>query len=419
MNCPVPNTHKRLLEAHRLWHQCLSNYFDPEGFRTNLNATIQSLRNLTFALQGEKDKIPGFDEWYSIWQERMKKDNVLRWLNEARVKIVHQRDLETESIAIVKIKNYYDIAQFEFRVPPFLPSSVIAQYTLELLKRKFPEQELKKCFATIERRWIDIQLPEWELLDALAYVFKFLSQVVLEAHEIVNYEYINCSTLDTFHKLTTEELKTGIYKCMEIKEKVISETIVLSNFSSVKSEFQKVIFTEDIIKKNTKRYKPKKLPELPQSIDDIDQILKHAEELNEIAKQLLVKDKFHIPIFYIHIPGVGWEVIAATPEDQTDKFIIMRELANRVKKSNADALIHISEVWMTNDLNAVASGIPVSETRDKKEALTVTLVTKNNIKKSYVTFFERGLLGNIKLKETVTLDFEISNYLQPIIQVWK
>lgn len=32
MKCLIPNTHKRLLEAHRLWHQTLDNYFDPEGF---------------------------------------------------------------------------------------------------------------------------------------------------------------------------------------------------------------------------------------------------------------------------------------------------------------------------------------------------------------------------------------------------
>lgn len=56
-----------------------------------MNVTIQSLRNLTFALQVEKEKIIDFEEWYVIWQNRMKKDPVMTWLNNARVTIVHKR----------------------------------------------------------------------------------------------------------------------------------------------------------------------------------------------------------------------------------------------------------------------------------------------------------------------------------------
>ncbi len=76
--CKIENTHKRLLESHRLWHQTLDNYFDPEAFRVYLNATIQALRNLTFALQNEKSEITGFDEWYTKWQDKMKKDSVMK-----------------------------------------------------------------------------------------------------------------------------------------------------------------------------------------------------------------------------------------------------------------------------------------------------------------------------------------------------
>lgn len=61
--CPLPATHRRLAEAHLLWHQTLDNYQDPDAFRANLNATIQALRNVTFAIQSEKHAIAIFDEW--------------------------------------------------------------------------------------------------------------------------------------------------------------------------------------------------------------------------------------------------------------------------------------------------------------------------------------------------------------------
>jgi hypothetical protein len=79
--CPIPKTHARLQEAHRLWHQALDLYADSEGFRANLNACIQALRNVTFVLQKEHSSIPNFETWYAGWRERMKSDSIMRWLD--------------------------------------------------------------------------------------------------------------------------------------------------------------------------------------------------------------------------------------------------------------------------------------------------------------------------------------------------
>jgi hypothetical protein len=49
--CPIPNAHRRLEEAHRLWHRAAESYDDPDEFRTNLNALLQALRSVTFVLQ--------------------------------------------------------------------------------------------------------------------------------------------------------------------------------------------------------------------------------------------------------------------------------------------------------------------------------------------------------------------------------
>ncbi len=64
INCPIINSHNKLIETHILWHQTADFYQDPQRFNANLNATIQSLRNITFALQSEKDVIPNFHIWY-------------------------------------------------------------------------------------------------------------------------------------------------------------------------------------------------------------------------------------------------------------------------------------------------------------------------------------------------------------------
>jgi len=73
-DCPISNTHQRLRQAHILWHQAAENYQNVDVFLTNVNSLIQELRNISFILQTEKDKIPGFDAWYEPWRERLKND---------------------------------------------------------------------------------------------------------------------------------------------------------------------------------------------------------------------------------------------------------------------------------------------------------------------------------------------------------
>lgn len=59
--CPVPDAHRRLDAAHRLWHQAEASYAEPDGFTANLNACIQALRSVTWVLQKGKRSIPDFD----------------------------------------------------------------------------------------------------------------------------------------------------------------------------------------------------------------------------------------------------------------------------------------------------------------------------------------------------------------------
>ncbi len=117
--CPLAQAHRRLEDAHRLWHQTADLYSDPDGFRVNLNATIQTLRNVTFALQKQKAVIPSFEAWYQPWQRRMREDPLLRWLVDARNRIVKEEDLVTQSVARIRIVDRYtEVAFVDREVPP-------------------------------------------------------------------------------------------------------------------------------------------------------------------------------------------------------------------------------------------------------------------------------------------------------------
>jgi len=149
--CPIPRAHKRLHDAHYHWHQADSNYFDPELFVVNLNACIPALRSVTFVLQKQKANIPDFDAWYGLWQERMRKDSVLRWLVEARNRIEKEGDLDTKSLVrATLVTNWLVHPVVEFELPPLTRTDEILRLALGRLPSG-GEQEGRQDRASVGR----------------------------------------------------------------------------------------------------------------------------------------------------------------------------------------------------------------------------------------------------------------------------
>jgi hypothetical protein len=84
--CPLAAVDRRLEDAHQLWHQASENYFEPNAFRIAAQGTIQTLRSVTFIVQKNKIIIPDFKNWYEGWQERLRSDELMRWLGSGPIK---------------------------------------------------------------------------------------------------------------------------------------------------------------------------------------------------------------------------------------------------------------------------------------------------------------------------------------------
>ena len=65
-------------------------------FAFELCAFVESARNVTLAMQKELAKVKGFDEWYTIKVKEMQGDELFRFFNEKRVKVVHHGDIGYE-----------------------------------------------------------------------------------------------------------------------------------------------------------------------------------------------------------------------------------------------------------------------------------------------------------------------------------
>ena len=145
------------------------------------------MRNVTFVLQKTKSEFNNFENWYGGWQENLRKDNIMQWLISARNHVVKEGDLSTSSkLRISVIETWFAPPFIEMDVSPLIGTE---EFTKVLAKnRPSNNVDLKVGLIRAERRWIDEQLKECELLEALSHVYIVLSDLLLNAHEHLSFQ---------------------------------------------------------------------------------------------------------------------------------------------------------------------------------------------------------------------------------------
>jgi metal-responsive CopG/Arc/MetJ family transcriptional regulator len=419
--CQIPATHRRLAEAHLLWHQTLSHYQEPDAFRANLNATIQSLRNVTFALQSEKKAIPKFDEWYEKWRTRLAEVPDARWLINARNAVVKQGDLEITSIAVVRVLTWKDNVLIESQIPPGAPTSLILNNLalLELLKgSEILISDLRDAALEIERRWSVAELKGRELLETLASVFGLVSDVVLDAHAQMN--QLECIPTDPTHTdFRSAYHPTGILECMAVGREQRTERSKLASRESYEVVTDQSPLPADNLARARRRYGLGRNhhPE-PWQVSDPIVI---GENILQQAKQILKKDRSHARMIFIRDGRGAWHQTIPYARDRTEKYILMRVTASFMERVGADALIDVSEAWiLPAEASLELEHHDMENAPSRKEVLQLVIASRDGIRRSYRTPFTRGIFGGISLEETDQSDDANGlHYLMPVFEVWR
>jgi hypothetical protein len=416
--CPLPKTHRRLVEAHVLWHQSLEQYHQPDLFQANLNATIQALRNITFILQSEKHSFSQFEDWYKHWQERMKADPILRWLIEARNTVVKQGDLETSSMAVVKLVTWKDDVLVEMAIPPDTPPSLILRNIplFELVSNThLPGGDLKHAAIVIERRWSVSDLAGREILDALAQAYGLLSDLVLDAH--IKVGETGCSSSNGTHPhFRSTYHPSGTLPCMVVDSEGRSHSFSLQTGQEI--EMFRTISPGVDPAIAAKRYGLEQMDRMPgwQTADP----LLFAEKVLFTAKRILRKDKVLVRMAFIRDGRGIWHQVALEASNRTEKHVLMRMVARYMESIGGDAIIDVNEVWLLPPDNAAVKAHfdDARHVPGRGEALSVLVATREGLLRTYITPFARGPFGGIKLGDTVEAE-EHLYYLKPVIDVWQ
>jgi hypothetical protein len=168
------------MDVHEDIHRVIENYLDVDEFRRYLNSAIQGSRSVTFLLQKQKTRWDNFASWYGPWVELSKKSDIMAWSSSARNKIVHEEDLNTHSQARVTLYgDRFSEADDVYTVPPAYSVEMILA---DALRHYGPADASTPKTLRIQRKWVDVELPAYELVAALKEVYRFLASLISTAH---------------------------------------------------------------------------------------------------------------------------------------------------------------------------------------------------------------------------------------------
>ena len=373
----------------------------------NLNALIQGLRNVTWLLQKQRHDLPDFETWYNGWTQSVSDDAVMKWLVRSRNRIVKESDLELLSTAKVRISlDWLHEYESSWVMPPRLDTRNI------LIRIMSSERGMPPVgMLTIERRWIDKLLPEWELLDSTAHAYDHLVQLMLIAHGKIGINVCNLPGRD--RECVTAKLARGLIGCMSFRAQSRLLHIDLSSRTEFTEGYRIIAADEGERKRARERYG---------TISMTGTVIELVPNALEIAKRMLSADAALMTVAWIIR---GRAVVQFHPIDfpnREAKRLMMHRLADRVAVLNADGVIFIGESWIYEAEPAEglddAWVVQPAERANRREVIQVVGITRDGQTADRTLFFERGRDGKIIYgKLWVDIGGEI-NFLEPIRQKW-
>lgn len=422
--CLIPKVHKRLDQAHQLWHDTERHYFEPDAFATYLNSCIQALRSSTWVLQKYKDLFPDFDSWYGTpkvdgdWQARMRKDSIMAWLVQARNRIEKQGDLEGKSLARVSlIASYLDNPPIDIE---FAPLSTSKQMAKDIRQRiKVTPDDVEDASIQIERRWVDIELPDHEILEALAYAFSVLTELEADAHAKLGLpppvRLYNPNVGDVREPIPFHGGKPA---CM-VRGNVTRTTTVMLRTGKHASLVQKPLaLNEESMRRAAERYGEPN-PSLIERMGAAKTLRERTAAYFEMAKVLLKKDKYHRLMAHLFDSnGKPLKLIVLQIEDYASKFLMWRDVAREVEISGATSIIVIGEMWHAT-YNGETPLVKPADNPDRIEVLSVEAESMDGERVNLACSFSRDVNGEISFAHDEERRPEGPGFTEPIREVWR
>jgi len=256
----------------------------------------------------------------------------------------------------------------------------------------------KKTGAAI--RWVEKEEPESELLDKLANCWAAIADLLRDATAQCGEmaEVSSCSLeppvcMKKYSETRSLWLKasTGELEILAVKTKPVSK--------------------KDM-EKGAKRYS------LPNDIKPVITTLNdECYYYLSIGQKILQKDGCHVTVCFLFPDSGSPEIFQLTPEDQADKYRMMRFLAEKVDITRAKKLIFVGEIW-TAKFDPKKPLLHAAEHPDRGEALQLIGMSYSGERIVLLAPFSRNK-KRIIFSPTEEITYDGTNILAPVEDVWK
>lgn len=354
---------RRLKDLSHLLQICAKTYFDPELFRINLNQFLQTSRTVTFIIQKNKSEIEGFDSWYpENIVDKWSSDPLMTWAKNSRNVIEKQGDLEMFSEAkATLIFSYVEEQDIEISTRNEL-LGIGVKKLVRLAQKKLPSGMTESAVIKSERRWVANSLKDYELLHALTIIY---SRV-----------YESCKSLGAFiNNPISEEITTpNAFDSLRNEVRHVNY-LKLKNFSTGKVSYETISYDESIIPDSLKD--EISAIEQPCKVTSVHELVEHMGKLTEIN---FLNSGFHIQcLFFFNDNYQVIDMMSTSFEDQGDKYVFWRIVADRAMMINAFGFVWISELWLRNANRNYAQAIHKMPIIDERLQI-IGIDAKNNQK---------------------------------------
>ncbi|MDD3029125.1 MAG: hypothetical protein PHS57_02435 [Alphaproteobacteria bacterium] len=395
----------RLLQMRQLWDDAAAAYFYPERFQVALQNCITTSRTVTFILQSNKHKIDCFDEWYAPHQERWRSNPIMTWVRDARNSIEKRGDLNTLSqVRAMIVSGYLDgpetpwMSQVLFASPDHILASVPKKFLIPHI--------LENGTLLIERRWVDSELPKMEVLEALAFVYSELADMVVSLLEHIKVDVpsiVGDTRPDAMGALAMDRaiylsMRDGSLRGFRHFRRLID--ITPKDTNKLISRYGKIATWEHL--KEAKTFRAV------------------AEACYQNARAVMLRDGYHQSFIFLMKGLVVIRVISVDHPDRASRYVLMRELARLARIEGADGVMMISEVWTAHGKDVPKSGF-AADAINRGEALMLSAANSQGRSFMFCSTIERRRIASKKVKSLGEIVFEEDHFQffwYPFMKEW-
>jgi hypothetical protein len=306
-----------------------------------------------------------------------------------------------------------DIAEVEPTSPLMTLSEIAAEIAAD---NSIPSSLRSQASLSVERVWIEENLPNHELLDALASGYAFLSKMLEDAHELVGVPYRTViDDEDGRHDFPRHDLHAGRLPCMITSRSDRTATFTLQGQLAGGLSFDRRHIDLADAEKSLRKYKTAEVRLQTYPTNAIDMMPIYLAQAHAILRSGEEHGWF---VFYFRGRHMVHQQILYA-RDRADKRTLAQEVAEFVAINSIDGVIDIGEAWFSG-LEVGDDGAIVSPTDspDRKEVLMIHAELATGEVRSVIIPFRRRRFGKPVIDDPIegpSRDY----FLEPTRTVWR